>query len=105
MLALDRPADLTYVEGYGWNGGIPLRHAWCVDTAGYAIDPTWGYHSDFKYWGIPLRLEYVRKIVSESREWGGVVDQTRMTYDGMAFCAPLMAATPEEFRAPRWRHE
>jgi hypothetical protein len=52
-LASVRP-DLHYAEGYGtlWGSDTWLhRHAWCVDSQGWVIDPTWGMDSP-----LPLAL-------------------------------------------------
>lgn len=33
--------DLTYYEGFAFQGLLPVHHAWCVDPDGLVVDPTW----------------------------------------------------------------
>lgn len=38
------PAELRYVEGMGISKfGIPMLHAWLIDSARRVVDPTWGW--------------------------------------------------------------
>lgn len=66
-------SDYTYVEGLAIPGfiGIPLEHAWVVDAKGHVIDTTW--EDGIEYFGIPFELDFVRKIILETKTWG-VID-------------------------------
>jgi hypothetical protein len=33
--------DLTYYEGFAYSGLITVHHAWCIDSDGLVVDPTW----------------------------------------------------------------
>ena len=54
-LAQNRP-DLTYCEGYAASSriGIPIHHAWVIDSAGTVIDITWADPESCSYLGIPF---------------------------------------------------
>ncbi|MEU2358611.1 hypothetical protein ABZ599_37565 [Streptomyces misionensis] len=47
---------LVYTEGFAVADGspVPTAHAWCTDTNGYAIDPTWSDLGGSAYLGIAL---------------------------------------------------
>jgi hypothetical protein len=56
-----RNRDLTYHEGFAYAGIIPTEHAWCVDSDGVVVDPTWRERdelpeTEWSYFGIPLGL-------------------------------------------------
>jgi len=57
-LHLAHEEGLTYVEGYATTV-IPMHHAWCVDSAGNVIDPTWRALGS-SYFGIPFDIVYAR---------------------------------------------
>lgn len=59
---------LTYVEGYAINEitSHPVLHAWCIDGQNRVLDPTWGTAE--LYFGIPFRLQYLRKVIAERKE-------------------------------------
>jgi hypothetical protein len=61
---------LTYVEGFA-TAVIPVQHAWCVDSDGFVIDPTWNDGQD--YIGVALPKELVIATVFR-RETHGVID-------------------------------
>ncbi len=44
---------LAYAEGLAWDGLRPVRHAWCGDAAGAAVDPTWRTPGTV-YLGLPV---------------------------------------------------
>jgi hypothetical protein len=53
---------LTYVEGKVACHGVPIDHAWCIDTNGVVVDPTLRDNDDghiADYFGVPFRLAYV----------------------------------------------
>ncbi|PGH59274.1 hypothetical protein CRT60_01175 [Azospirillum palustre] len=45
--------DLRYAEGYGYDPdlGIPIEHAWCIDSADRVLDPTWRDATRCRYFG------------------------------------------------------
>ena len=73
-LAESRP-DLTYVEGWA-TYHIPVHHAWTVDAEGVVVDPTWrpgpdgGVWAMRDYFGVPMPLDYVRRVQLETRVHG-----------------------------------
>ena len=92
MLATRR-RDLTYVEGYGCRI-IPMYHAWCVTRDGVVIDPTWDAlpreDRDPEYFGIPFRLDYVRREMLRRRKimpdftWGTIYMNEHIVNDDPA---------------------
>jgi hypothetical protein len=75
-LALDRRGELTYVEGYCL-AGIPIEHAWCVDSDGLVVEPTIIDSAREKgkihvqgYFGVPFMLDYVMEVLDKSQHWG-----------------------------------
>jgi len=64
-------SSLTYCEGYAM-GVIPTHHAWCVDSLGRVVDPTWESGSD--YFGIKFQLEYVIRVTDETGYWTSILD-------------------------------
>ncbi|MFI7083824.1 hypothetical protein ACIBUR_09480 [Streptomyces anulatus] len=51
-------SDMVYAEGYAvWDSGdgwqLHLHHAWCVDSRGAVVDPTWPTPG-LAYLGLPL---------------------------------------------------
>lgn len=69
--------DITYVEGYA-AGIIPVHHAWLVTKDGQVIDPTWngqishGVTVDpgHSYYGVPLKQNYVRQVMMDTKYFG-----------------------------------
>ena len=70
----------TYWEGYGWIpdiGSLPLFHAWCVDDVTQAVvDPTWPEAGDAVYLGIPVPIDVLTKVLSDTGTFG-VLDKGR----------------------------
>ena len=84
------PADLVYVEGYA-SGIFPVMHAWCVARkTQIVIDPTWDNRvfteMDRSYFGVPIKLSFVRKIILESKIWGGAIDVPYLNFP--ILCTP-----------------
>lgn len=95
QLAFDEPA-LTYVEGFA-HRYVPTLHAWCVDSEGRVVDPTWrdellATWRDAAYVGIPFDTTFVRRRVLKTKKWG-------LLYDGGDF----VALDPGRFVAQAWR--
>jgi hypothetical protein len=87
--------DLTYVEGYAWNGLLPVHHAWLVDKEGRVFDPTWEAldHdlSDAVYLGVAFDTKYATRTVTEKG--------TDTLLDWMGKGVPLDKAPTEEMLA------
>jgi hypothetical protein len=65
-LATRVPA-LRYVEGIADPGvapGLVFEHVWCIDSDGTVLDPTWTDQVGAAYLGVPLSLEYRRRILT-----------------------------------------
>ncbi len=62
-LAMERPEELTYVEGFAL-AMMPVHHAWVVDSENRVIDPTWKGGSE--YLGIPFDRDYLLASVTKS---------------------------------------
>ena len=73
-LALRRPQEFLYVEGYAFTKGLCTEHAWCVDREGYAVDPTWQGTHEAHYFGVPFFHPYVRRRGRERGELGGLIN-------------------------------
>lgn len=72
----DGNPDLTYVEGFA-TAMFPVAHAWVVTPEGRVIDNTWRDAGESKvslrhraYIGIPLKIEYVKKIIAARGVYG-----------------------------------
>jgi hypothetical protein len=90
MLALEH-ADLTYVEGYARNI-IPTLHAWCVDSLGRVIDPTWDYDAGHQYYGVPFSRDYLRQVFeNEDKKFYGLLDSPETGW-------PLITGKHTQFR-------
>lgn len=71
--------SLTYVEGVAL-GILPVFHAWCVDSEGRVVDPTWTPENgvtvpveEREYLGIPFRLHFVSVSIMR-RGYYGLID-------------------------------
>jgi hypothetical protein len=74
---------LTYVEGKVSCHGVPLDHAWCIDSDGVVIDPTLEDKGQvLGYYGIPFSTEYVQRVILAHKVYCSVLD---------FFSAPLTA--------------
>lgn len=64
--------DRTYVEGYITTHGVPIAHAWTVDSSGQVYDstivPKGGRVAG--YFGIPFANEYVLKSSLANKHYG-----------------------------------
>lgn len=61
---------LRYFEGYALHAGMPewlARHAWCVDSGGKVVDPTWGANRPLPlaYRGVFIPLEVAEPYAFE----------------------------------------
>jgi predicted ABC-type ATPase len=67
---MDDPSS-TYVEGYVNVGGVPIAHAWTVDSFGHLHDPTLTDGKGIKgYFGVPFDREYVRETALKTGVYG-----------------------------------
>lgn len=58
LLALARPDEFVYTEGYAmFRDILPMQHAWCTDRAGNVVDPTWTTQTE--YYGVLIKHKYV----------------------------------------------
>jgi hypothetical protein len=67
--------DLTYVEGYAYNGLLPIHHAWLVDENGVVHDPTWASMQGREgeadiYIGIPFKTDWLLGYLGEKETYG-----------------------------------
>jgi len=79
--ALGRPRFYTYVEGYAintWVARHPVAHAWCIDPEGFVVDTTWDEGMD--YFGVPFRMEYVRRIANARKKDYCLIDNEEMGF-------------------------
>jgi len=67
LLALEASEDIQYIEGYAFDGLLPLEHAWCVSD-GKVIDVTWevtdrknkeNHDQTCIYYGIEIPMDFV----------------------------------------------
>ena len=75
-LVLWRPNTFTYCEGYAM-GPCPIYHAWVMDKDGFALDPTWTdwmRSGNAEYFGVPFRVEYLRRLAGSKHGFGAVLD-------------------------------
>lgn len=73
-LAMTDP-ELTYVEGYACPpGGIPVHHAWCVDSAGRVIDNTFEDAASSIYFGVPISRKALIELLERTKQWGLFAD-------------------------------
>ena len=73
-LALRRPKEFLYAEGYAFTKGLCTEHAWCVDREGNAVDTTWRGEAPKYYFGVPFLRSYVRRQARERGELGGLIN-------------------------------
>lgn len=67
---LDDPT-LTYVEGYVSVHGVPIHHAWAVDTNGVVRDYTLKDNKGILgYYGVPLKSSYVMDAAMRTKVYG-----------------------------------
>lgn len=73
-LSFDFP-ELTYVEGYA-STVIPTQHAWCVDSEGRVIDPTWRVEDREEkyyphgYFGVPISRKLLYATLARTERYG-----------------------------------
>ena len=71
----------TYVEGFeiGMEDfRLPFQHAWVVDDTGAVIETTWETPG-FEYYGIPLELPFIHRVICETKVYG-VLDRRSETF-------------------------
>lgn len=69
--------DLIYCEGLAFSGIIPAHHAWCVDSDGNVVDPTWREDrfqsipvEQWEYVGVPFESGWVWKTTARRKVYG-----------------------------------
>jgi len=69
----DSGSGLVYVEGYATSKGLPfpVLHAWCVDSKGNILDPTW--KDGEEYYGVPFDMGFVCRTILKRKKFG-VID-------------------------------
>jgi hypothetical protein len=55
-----------------------VAHAWCIDPEGFVVDTTWDEGMD--YFGVPFRIEYVRRIADARKEDYCLIDNKEMGF-------------------------
>lgn len=60
---------LTYCEGYARTEFFAMNHAWCVDSKGRIIDPTW-VDRGTAYYGVIMDWRYVFETMLGSGMYG-----------------------------------
>lgn len=78
-LAVMARDDFTYVEGYVDVHGVPIHHAWAVNTDGIVRDPTIRDGKGIRgYFGVPIKRDYMMRAVLEAKVYGVLThNQTR----------------------------
>ncbi|MGO6926108.1 hypothetical protein ACCS55_15835 [Rhizobium ruizarguesonis] len=59
--------ELFYVEGYATDKGgqgLPIQHAWLLDSNGRVIDPTWENSFEYVYFGVVFKSKFVMEMLS-----------------------------------------
>lgn len=71
-----RRRDLSYVEGFAVNATIPVLHAWCIESDGGVVDPTWRItrYRAAAYFGVVLPLSLVDQAIRLSGHFGVLDD-------------------------------
>jgi hypothetical protein len=72
-------SEYTYVEGVGrvlcGRTFVPLAHAWCCDSDGNVVDPTW-LNTGIEYFGVAFETRFVRSVMLGSGRWGIIFPDT-----------------------------
>jgi hypothetical protein len=71
VMAVNHPERWTYCEGYAVleTLGVPMEHAWCLDSNGNVVDPTWEGAAD--YFGVRINSIDLMRIANKT-EYHGV---------------------------------
>lgn len=86
--------DLRYVEGFAFNGLLPIHHAWNVDRAGRAIDFTWREAK------IPIAVRaYVGVVFPLELAWDALWEGDAAVLDDWQRDWPILR---REFEANEW---
>lgn len=67
-----------YVEGFAVANmagvGLPVLHAWLVDSQGRVYDPTWIEAEKNDYFGVPFNSEYVFARIEKDALYHSLID-------------------------------
>ena len=75
-------SDRTYVEGYITIHGVPIQHAWTVDSSGRIHDPTITPSEHVAgYFGVPFSTDYVLHCMEKNRVYGVLGHESRKTLE------------------------
>jgi len=67
LWATESADGLAYVEGVAWQGLYPEEHAWCADTSGMVLDPTWP-DLGTAYLGLPVEPSIALDLMRRHRD-------------------------------------
>jgi len=108
-LARKEEGRLTYVEGYASDiGEVFGPHAWCVDSQGRVLDPTWSddTYESLYYYGVSFNTEWL-----EAQTYGETNQKRFQRGEGRAYGViinevlghPALSGDPDKMLDPRWR--
>lgn len=92
-----------YAEGYAMDAelGLPLQHAWLVDTDDQAIDLTWRDNKSVTYYGVIFRPAFLLEAMRFTEVYGVLFNpglQDRLFHDADVFkstlCRPGLPGLP-----------
>lgn len=97
QLVLENGSGLIYCEGYAL-GVIPVLHAWCLDSDGNVIDPTWSGRKKrvdigSEYFGIAFNEDYIVDRMLAIECYHSLLDDWENRW-------PIFSAPVESWRHP-----
>lgn len=69
---VQRFPELIYVEGFGMSKNVPfpIQHAFCVNSEGSVVDPTWDNQEESIYFGVKFNWDYVVETILRTKHYG-----------------------------------